>query len=132
MRTLLTIAAIVSIAAGTTAGVANAASPRDRLVEMMTRLEGPEATAKYRSSAAVQHWSMFNWLFRSMELGSDDEVIETSIEPPLDIPDVTLVPPVVTNDLAPNRIYKRQIGPGQQADVKQHGAGNTARIFQSN
>ena len=128
MRTLATLTAIAAIAVGTATTLAHAGTqtPKDRLVEMMTKLEGPQDRA-YRDPQASQHWSVFNWLFNSMYSSEPDEVIETS-----DAPDLAPLAPTVDGGLAPNRIYKRQIGPGQSAHIKQYGAGNTARVFQSN
>ncbi len=130
MRPFVTMAALATLALSA-ATAANAASPQDRLTEMMTKLQGPEYAARPHSPEA-KHWAIFNWLFGDLPDTADDEVITTMadpVEPPIAL---APVPPVALDGLAPNRIYKRQIGKGQKMTVFQHGAGNTARVFQSN
>ncbi len=133
MRLLVTMAAIATLAIGAAATIApvEAASPKDRLAEMMTKLQGPQHRAAPHSTEA-KHWAIFNWLFGDVSSEADNEVITTMadpVEPPVL---VTPIPPAKLDGLAPNRIIKRQIGKGQKMTVRQHGAGNTARVFQSN
>ncbi len=128
MKILLTMAALAGLAIGA-ATSAQAASPMERLNQMMTKLQGPEQFARPHSAEA-KHWAIFNWLFNDRPDGADDEVITTMADP-VDPPVVIEQTPVLPG-LAPNRIYKRQIGKGQKLSVQQHGAGNTARVFQSN
>ena len=82
--------------------------------------------------------SMLNWLFRDM----NSDPTDLTATPTVIVPDttITMVPPVVTEvptpsvppaALAPNRIFKLQIGKGHKLDIQQHGAGNSASIVQS-
>lgn len=128
MKMHLAMAAIATLAFGA-ATAANAASPQDRLTQMMTKLQGPEFAARPHSPEA-KHWAIFNWLFQDLGDAGDDEVI-TTLADPVD-PPLALTPPKVPDSLAPNRIFKRQIGKGQKMSVFQHGAGNTAKVLQSN
>ena len=130
MKRLVTIS-MIAIGAATAISSAQAASPKDRLTEMMTRLQGAEHRVA-PASAEAKHWAIFNWLFGDLGDSANDEVI-TTMDDPVDPPmALTLVAPIILDGLAPNRIYKRQIGKGQKMIVHQHGAGNTARVFQSN
>ena len=128
MKMHLAMAAIATLALGA-ATAADAASPQDRLTQMMTKLQGPEYAARPHTPEA-KHWAIFNWLFQDLGDTADDEEIIT-IAVPVD-PPLVLAPPVVQDTLVPNRIFKRQIGKGQKMTVFQHGAGNTAKVLQSN
>ena len=128
MKMHLAMAAIATLAIGA-ATAASAASPQDRLTQMMTKLQGPEYAARPHSPEA-KHWAIFNWLFQDLGDAADDEEIIT-IAVPAD-PPLALAPPMVQDRLVPNRIFKRQIGKGQKMSVFQHGAGNTAKVLQGN
>ena len=135
MKSALAFAALAGLTMAVSAPFdeARAASAKDRLTAMMRQLEGPEESARFRSKESVKAWSMFNWLFDGLDWTSTDfDTVEIDPET-LETPDV--LPPLPKGDLGklgPNRIYKKQIGPGHKLSIKQRGAGNTARVFQSN
>jgi len=130
MKFLVTLAAVATVAVGAATTIAPAAaSPMDRMTEMMTRLQGPQSLAAPHSAEA-KHWAIFNWLFRDLGADAADDEVITTLADPVDPP--LALTPVAPTVLAPNRITKRQIGPGQKMTVHQYGAGNTASVFQSN
>jgi hypothetical protein len=134
MKTFIALATLAALSLGAAAGAeAGTASPKDRLTQMMAKLQGPEHAARPHSPQA-KTWSMFNWLFNDLADSADIEDTDTTLVVPVE-PPVVVVPvpaPTELKGLAPNRIFKQQIGKGHKLSIKQKGAGNTARVFQSN
>ena len=131
MTKFASIAAISIMTLGVGSARADTQSVHDRVLMLMHQLQAPADTTESarRPSAAPSILSLIEGLFADRQSdGFDNDLPDTSGQS--DMPTTAQPQTVTTGTL--NRIFKRQFGPGQSADVAQHGSGNTATVLQSN